>query len=463
MNFHVMQPGSSVATSLMPGEAVPKHVSILKVTGRDYKHEAVLLKTVRPFLMKEIVLAEERALKNIWKKDNNRTEITRHLVSIVDDLIEEAKQQWRDAQDPDMEIDDKDIPLPLIRLRVEYTAPDGGRFDCENPQRFSNRFAEKVANINDVVQFHRKKTAQRRRAADDPELPEDSVMEQLSLDSVKVEKLVREFLAAQSLGILPQAQFGEMVGEFVDKDDKHSMEMFVTQKLSEAIKSMYGDENVDDDNVEEALPTAKSYLERLHEQGLGKTRKNRTLKPKPDTWDSDLDGEWADQPAALIHSESEGEAEVDEEEAPVRGSTARGRGRGRGAKAATATTRKTTVATKKAAPPSAPRGRGKKKIVEEEDEDESDVQMVTIEDDDEEEEEEDNIFVKPTKTAAKKPAAKVTTRQTASPIKKPAPARRAPAAVKQSTLNFSQSTQRTTQPSRASKPIEIVSCMTRKL
>jgi double-strand break repair protein MRE11 len=448
-----MQPGSSVATSLMPGEAVPKHVSILKVTGRDYKHEAVLLKTVRPFLMKEIVLAEERAIKNIWKKDNNRSEITRHLVSIVDELIEEAKQQWRDAQDHDIEIDDKDIPLPLIRLRVEYTAPDGGRFDCENPQRFSNRFAEKVANINDVVQFHRKKTTQRRRAADDPELPEDAVMEQLSLDSVKVEKLVREFLAAQSLGILPQAQFGEMVGEFVDKDDKHSMEMFVTQKLSEAIKSMYGDENVDDENVEEALPAAKSYLERLHEQGLGKTKKHRTLKPKPDTWDSDLDGEWADQPAALIHSESEGEREVDEEEASTRGTTTRGRGRGRGTKVTTTNTRKPTAAAKKAPP--AARGRGKKKVVEEEDDDESDVQMVMIDDD--EDEDDEDIFVKPAKTVARKPVTKAATRRTASPVKKATPARRIPAASKQSTLNFSQSTQRATQPSRASKPIEIVS------
>ena len=32
-SFHVMQPGSSVATSLVPGEAVPKHVAILNVTG----------------------------------------------------------------------------------------------------------------------------------------------------------------------------------------------------------------------------------------------------------------------------------------------------------------------------------------------------------------------------------------------------------------------------------------------
>jgi double-strand break repair protein MRE11 len=457
MSFYVMQPGSSVATSLMPGEAVPKQVSIFKVAGKEFHHEPVLLKTVRPFVMKEIVLAEERALKNIWKKDNNRAEITRHLVSIVEELIEEARQQWRDAQDPGAETDDENIPLPLIRLRVEYTAPDGGRFDCENPQRFSNRFSAKVANINDVVQFHRKKATQRRRGANEPEMPEESVMEQLSLDSVKVEKLVREFLSAQSLGILPHKTFDEAVGDFVDKDDRHAMEMYVSGSLVEAIQHMHGNQNVDEENddMDDALGETKSYLERLHEEGKGRRKmKSRKLKPKPDTWDSDLDGDWEDQPAALVHTQSEGEAEEDEEEAPSKGAPARGRGRGRGGRAAAATTRKTVAAPKKAA--AAPRGRGKKKVVEEEDNDESDIQMVNIDED--EDEDEDEIFVKPSKTTARNPPTKVATRRVVSPAIKATPARRAAATTKQSTLNFSQSTQRATQPSRASKPIEIVSC-----
>jgi double-strand break repair protein MRE11 len=429
----------------MPGEAVPKQVSIFRVCGKDFKSEPVVLKTVRPFLMKEIVLAEERALKNIWKKDNNRSDITRHLVSIVDKMIEESTQQWRDAQDADTDVSKADAPLPLIRLRVEYTAPDGGRFDCENPQRFSNRFTDRVANIMDVVQFYRKKTTQRRRAADEPEMPEDSVMEQLSLDSIKVEKLVREFLAAQSLGILPQNSFGTAVGDFVDKDDKYSMESYVSMSLVESIKEMLAKDGVDDDNMDEAMAETKSKFEQLHAEGLWKAKKKTKLKPKPDTWDSDMDGDWEDQPGALIHAESEDDPDEDEV-APAKTAATRGRGRGRAGKTANSTTRKTAAAPKKAGV--APRGRGKKKVIEEEDDDdESDVQMLNIGDEDEEEE--DDLFVKPSKSAAKKPAVK--------PIKRAAPPKRAAASAKQSTLNFSQSTQRATQASRASKPIEIVS------
>jgi len=159
MNFHVMQPGSSVATSLMPGEAVLKHVAILNITGKDFTSESIRLKTVRPFVMREIILQEERGMKALSKKDANRTEITRHLMGIIEELIEKAKTSWLTAQDEDENDEDLEVPLPLIRLRVEYTAPEGGKFDCENPQRFSNRFVGKVANVNDVIQFHRKKTA----------------------------------------------------------------------------------------------------------------------------------------------------------------------------------------------------------------------------------------------------------------------------------------------------------------
>ena len=158
MGFHVMQPGSSIATSLMPGEAVPKHVAILTITGKEFTSEAIRLKSVRPFVMKEIVLAEERAIKEkeLWRVTDNRSKITQYLIGLVDQLIEDAKREWIELQDERAEEDDIEVPLPLVRLRVEFTAPDGV-FNCENPQRFSNRFVDKVANTNDVVQFYRKK------------------------------------------------------------------------------------------------------------------------------------------------------------------------------------------------------------------------------------------------------------------------------------------------------------------
>lgn len=432
MSFHVMQPGSSVATSLMPGEAVPKHVAIVSVAGKEFKSQAIRLKTIRPFAMKEIVLQDDSHMKRIAMKDDNRPEITRYLIGIVEDLIVEAQKEWREAQEEDG-IDDVEAPLPLVRLRVEYTAPDGGRFDCENPQRFSNRFVDKVANVNDVVQFWRKKTTATRKTKTEAEMPEEAVMDQLSLDSVKVEKLVREFLHAQSLTILPQNSFGDAVAQFVDKDDKHAMELFVNESLANQVKHLKtldaADE--DEDDIATAMEDYKAKLEDMFAKGHLKRVNRRKLKPKPDNWDTDLDGDWADQPGALMRSDDEAANDDNEEDShasvqPKKAAATRGRGRGRAGKAA-GTTRATAAATKKkAAPAKKTTARSRRNASEDEEEEEDDNDVIMIDDDDDDED--DGLFVKET---TKKAPAKTTTRKT--------PARGAATkASKQTTLAFSQ-------------------------
>jgi double-strand break repair protein MRE11 len=449
MNFKVMQPGSSVATSLAVGEAVPKHVAIVSVTGRDFTTENIRLKTVRPFVMKEIVLSEEKEAQKFAKKDNNRTDLTRFLMKLVEELIGQAKEEWLEAQEGghDDEEEVTEVPLPLIRLRVEISSPDGGSFDCENPQRFSNRFVGKVANINDVVQFHRKKkNATTRRARED--VADEAVMSQLQgLDTVAVEKLVREYLAAQSLTILPQNYFGDAVSQYIDKDDKHAVEMFVNQSLANQIRHLLdldqGDEDEDEDeeqNLAEAMENYRCQLEEMFAKGQIKRSKDgqNRFKPRPDGWDSEFDGAWEDQPGALLRpDEGDGDngAEEDDEEeiattkpAATRG---RGRGRGRGARGGT-----TTVARKVA--PSAPKtsvtGRGKRKVVDEDEDEDGDSVMFGAEEDDEDDSQ--AMFFKEKPTRGRKTATRG--RKAASPIKK-APPKSAAASSKQSKISFSTS------------------------
>lgn len=437
MNFHVMQPGSSVATSLMPGEAVPKHVAVLSVTGRDFTVEPIRLKTVRPFVMREIVLSEEKEALKLAKKANNRTELTQFLTRIVNDMIKQANGEWKAAQGDVEEEDSETPPLPLIRLRVEYTAPEGGYFDCENPQRFSNRFTEKVANIKDVVQFYRKKAGVTKRAQNGAELPEASMLASLSIDSVKVDQLVREFLAAQSLTILPQNSFGDAVSQFIDKDDKHAMEDFLKDNLKKQVKELMQMEELDEANIHDAMEGQKSHLEELFASGHRSMRKNTKRKPRPEGWDSDLNGPWDDQPAAIDRSDIEDEDE-DVSDEPTAKPTAKGRGK--------AAPKKAAVPAKRTAP--AKNSRSKKKVVEseEEEEEEEDVVMLDSESD------ESQLFVKPEPS--------IRGNKKAAPGKAPAP-KRAPAraaaatkAGKQSQLNFSQAT---TQPRGATKKVQEVS------
>lgn len=280
MGFSVIQPGSSVATSLCEGEAVPKHCGILSITGTKFELEKIRLKTVRPFVMREIVLANEKEMKNVWKKANNRTQVTHFLCQIVEELIEEAKNDWLNAYGED--VDESTVPLPLIRLRVEYSAPEG-KFETENPQRFSNRFVGRVANVNDVIQFYRKKaTVRRARLGESVDIDNKSLLEEFgSIENIKVESLVKEFLDKATLEILPQNGLGDAVGQFVDKDDRHAVETFVEESLKAYLTKMREYEDLNEEKITDIVTEHKSYLEEMFAKGQVKIKKVREPFPDP--------------------------------------------------------------------------------------------------------------------------------------------------------------------------------------
>ena len=422
--FDIIQPGSTVATSLIQGESEPKHVCILSISGKEYKSEAIRLKSVRPFKVKDVSLAEDRVTKKLAKKENNRGDITRRLVEIVEELINEANAEWLELQDSNDSEEQVEPPLPLVRLRVEYTAPEGGAFDCENPQRFSNRFAGKVANTSDVVQFFRKKTAATRKGIKGVELPEATALQSVALDSVKVEKLVREFLTAQSLAILPQNSFGDAVTQFVDKDDKHAMELFVTDSLKSQVQHLLTLNGEDEEDLQDEFSTHKSRMEELFAAGALKRSRNIKLKPKPAEWDSEIEGSWADDPGAREYSSGfEDGSDENGSVAPEPAPATRGRGKQAGATRAAAAKKTTAAAKHSTTTNKSVRGR-KKQVVEDDDEDD----VVMNDTDDQDNSQLYPLFVQQPRRGAAKAAAKPAPAPT-----KRQPARKAAASVSQAT------------------------------
>ncbi|EME78810.1 uncharacterized protein MYCFIDRAFT_96229, partial [Pseudocercospora fijiensis CIRAD86] len=392
--FKVMQPGSSVATSLVKGEAVAKQVAILSLTGTAFRTENIRLKTVRPFIMREISLSDYPEIHALAYEKEHKNELTAFLDVVVDEMIQEAQQQWHELQEEGDEMDEEEQPpLPLIRLRVEATPPEGGKpFDFPNSQRYSATFADRVANASDVLQVHRKRaagTGKRRQ----PDEPDERILQQTEFDSVAVEKLVNEYLAAQSLQVLPSNAFSDAVSQFVNKDDKHAMEQFLIDKLEDQQRGLVGpadeaeeenEEAFDEEQIQLAMEKNRETLEEQHSSGVRSRRRRTDINPKPDGWDSDVAGHWEDSIGAIKHVDGDANGDEDDASSVASGSRpARGRGSrgGRGGKTAAGTTRKTTAAAKKAPASKAATGRGKKKQVSE-DEDE-DVVMISDDDDDE--------------------------------------------------------------------------------
>jgi double-strand break repair protein MRE11 len=145
------------------------------------------------------------------------------------------------------------------------------------------------------------------------EKPEESVLASMTIDNIRIDKIVREYFTAQSLKILPQAPFSDAVSQYVEKDDKHALEMFVNESLSGQVKQILELDD-DDDDLDSIMERIREIQEEGFRSGAIKRAKRKAkYKPRPAIWDSDLDGEWEDQPGALIISD----LEDGEDETPV--------------------------------------------------------------------------------------------------------------------------------------------------
>lgn len=264
--FYVLQPGSSVATSLIEGEALPKCVFIMSIKGKKYSLEKIRLMTVRPFIIESVSLQEDT---EFGTGASERPAIIEWLTDRVNNMIEKAIREWRAR--PGNE--DKRImpPLPLVRLKVDYS----GGYEMENPRRFSNRFIHKVANVNDVVTFHRKRimstSVKRKNGKETGKLD----VHNERLDNVKIQSLVESFLEKEDgLQILPENGLGDAVKDFVEKDDRNALKNFIESSLEIQLDHLMSIENLD----EESLPTEISKTKKLSTKTASKQIKDREDK-----------------------------------------------------------------------------------------------------------------------------------------------------------------------------------------
>lgn len=284
-DFFVCQPGSSVATSLCAGEALPKHVGVLSIKDRDWKMRKIPLKTVRPFIMKEISLSD---YDEIDPNQRNKADIIALLMEQVEEAIVEAREQWFEIQE-DSEMSTTP-PLPLIRLRVDYSSTVG-TYELENPQRFSQRFLGKVANANDVVQFHmKKKKPVTRKAKGDAVSEERPDLSDVGLNGLRVSALVKQFLSKQTLQCLPENELGEAVTQFVEKDDKDAVKDFVTDHLQSQVNIMTKNKTTEN-NLNEAIEKTKVEIAEQFANRQELLRQKRAQKEAARVSDFDSDDE----------------------------------------------------------------------------------------------------------------------------------------------------------------------------
>lgn len=240
-NFDVLQPGSSVATSLCEAEAQPKYVFILDIKyGEAPKMTPIPLETIRTFKMKSISLQDVPHLRP-HDKDATSKYLIEQVEEMIRDANEETKQKLADDGEGDMVAE---LPKPLIRLRVDYSAPSNTQssidYQVENPRRFSNRFVGRVANGNNVVQFYKKRSpvTRSKKSGINGRSISDRDVEKLFSESggeLEVQTLVNDLLNKMQLSLLPEVGLNEAVKKFVDKDEKTALKEFISHEISNEV------------------------------------------------------------------------------------------------------------------------------------------------------------------------------------------------------------------------------------
>lgn len=209
MGFHITQPGSSVATSLIEGEAKPKHVLLLEIKGSQYRPTKIPLKSVRPFEYAEVVLKDEADID-----PNDQASVLEHLDKVVKSLIDKASKKA---------VDRSELKLPLVRIKVDYSG-----FMTINPQRFGQKYVGKVANPQDILIFSKvtKKHSSTAGKIDDSERLRPEELNQQNIEALVAESNLK-------MEILPVNDLDVALHDFVNKDDKMAFYSCLQYNLEE--------------------------------------------------------------------------------------------------------------------------------------------------------------------------------------------------------------------------------------
>ncbi|XP_056285650.1 double-strand break repair protein MRE11-like isoform X3 [Pseudoliparis swirei] len=317
--FDVTQPGSSVATSLSPGEAAKKHIGLLRVKGRKMELQKIPLKTVRQFFIQDVVLDDYQ--DRFTAETPNVTKKVEDLCyAKVTEMLEEAERERLGC------------PLtpekPLIRLRVDYS----GGFDTFSTSRFSQKFVDQVANPKDILHFLRRRE-QKGDGKDEVNVDYSKLLKNTAVEGLRVEDLVKQYFEATEqtvqLSLLTEHGMGKAIQEFVEKDEKDAIEELITYQLEKTQRHLQARGVVTEQDIDTEIQrfrdSKKNTAEEENEikEAIDRAKAHR-LERGNEPVDSDMSNE-------LAMDSDEGSAAFASPPARGRGRGGRGRGaRGRG-------------------------------------------------------------------------------------------------------------------------------------
>jgi len=244
--FRVLQPGSTVATSLVDGESQPKHLAVLEIKGQQFRLQSYRLKQVRPFVTEEVRLDDEEFGLNP-EDVKVESEIDAVLEETVRNLVTRARREREGVLEdqagegpPANKLCTMQHPNQvLVRVKVDRLG-----FSTLNNQRFGARFVGDVANPGDILLFHQRRRdaaaagggdsaggkakGARSHALNTPVAPDDG-------EDLSVEDLVANQLQTsdKKLRLLTEINLKDALEKYVEKQQTTAINELVERTLEE--------------------------------------------------------------------------------------------------------------------------------------------------------------------------------------------------------------------------------------
>lgn len=334
-DFYLIQPGSSVATSLTAGEAGRKHIGVIDVRLGDFRCIPQELYTVRPIVIRDLVLSATGL------QHTDAAAIMSRLVGEVESMIAEGeleirtrRQNWEAAgglqELPGLRR--LEMPTtPLIRLRVEHSG-----FEVIAGQAFGQQFGDRVANPDELLLFHRKTGAAggggTRKLPGVGDMLEIEDVAGSSEGGVKIQDILYRYIEGEkNLQILSEPDLNDAVQSYVHRSEACAIERFVKESVEMTCLAVLQESRaVGEDEIRVQI---KDRAEHQRQQRLaGTPNLQPSLAPVPGA------------PEAKLELKQEAKQEPAEDDLPhdfmpgppvgvsgVRGGRGRAGGRGRGA------------------------------------------------------------------------------------------------------------------------------------
>ena len=136
---HFLQPGSSVATSLIQAESKNKHCFFMQVHKTAFKINAIKLQNVRPFVFDHLEL--NKIAPRLDPRD----------IKLIEDYLIQRIEKLLAQIEEDRKMKPAELSLPLVRLKIENTG-----YAVIKSKRPNDHVINKIANLQDFLQFYKR-------------------------------------------------------------------------------------------------------------------------------------------------------------------------------------------------------------------------------------------------------------------------------------------------------------------